>query len=179
MGVNQGDITENASCFDSDSSLLKMTNGETRFSIQNWFPTRPGESGNWYEVNLQIPSDIECDHCVLQWHYHTANTWGSDENGTGTGHGYQEEFYGCADVEIINTGAPIPSTENPTTKSSTTTTTTTSLPTVPTSTTKPTPGPTIPSDAENPCANGATGPFPHEICSKFYECYDGKAIVKD
>ena len=49
---------------------------------------------------------------MLQWRYHTANTWGSDENGTGTGHGPQEEFYGCADVEIIGTGA----TPRPTTK---------------------------------------------------------------
>jgi len=117
---------------------------------------------------------------VLQWQYHTANTWGTDENGTGTGHGYQEEFYGCADVEIINTGVPIPSTDNPTTKSSTTTTTTTTTTRPTTATTKkPTAVPTSPSDGENLCEDGDPGPFPHEVCSKFYECFDGKAVVKD
>ena len=74
------------------------------FSVQNILE-------EWFHFNLIVP-DIQCDHCVLQWRYHTANTWGSDENGTGTGHGPQEEFYGCADVEIIGTGA----TPRPTTK---------------------------------------------------------------
>ena len=69
---------------------------------------------------------------MLQWRYHTANSWGNDEHGTGLGYGHQEEFYGCADVEIINTtGKP---TEKPTLAPTTTTTSTTML----TTTSKPT-----------------------------------------
>ena len=37
-----------------------------------------------------LKDDIECDHCVLQWRYHTENGWGTDENGSGLGHGYVE-----------------------------------------------------------------------------------------
>ena len=106
---------------------------------------------------------MECDHCVLQWHYHTANTWGTDEDGTGTGHGYQEEFYGCADVEIVNTGnAPIettpatfPSTTTPITTTTTTTTTTKTTTTKTTTTTKSTTK--TPSNPDNTCAGGGPG----------------------
>ena len=56
-------------------------------------------------MNVKLPENLECDHCVLQWRYHTGNSWGTDENGMGgIGFGYQEEFYGCADIEIVATG---------------------------------------------------------------------------
>ncbi|XP_037091409.1 uncharacterized protein LOC119111709 [Pollicipes pollicipes] len=54
-----------------------------------------------FYVDVQIPSDLECEHCVFQWRYHCGNTWGHCPNGTsGDGCGPQEEFYGCADVSV-------------------------------------------------------------------------------
>ena len=60
----------------------------------------------------KLPADLTCEHCVIQWHYHTANSWACDDTGCGLGYGEQEEFYGCADIAITNTGAP-PSTHAP------------------------------------------------------------------
>ena len=37
---------------------------------------------------------------LLRLHLSTGNNWGTDAEGTGMGHGPQEEFYGCADVRI-------------------------------------------------------------------------------
>jgi len=169
--IGPNDSTENEACFDSDSSIVELESGGTRYSVQNILE-------EWFYFKLIVP-DIQCDHCVLQWRYHTANTWGSDENGTGTGHGPQEEFYGCADVEIIGTGA----TPRPTTKPTTTTTKrdTTKPPTTTTTratttTTKSTQKP--PSDGLF-CSNQSNGIYPHEHCDKFYECYDGNTVAKN
>merc|ERR1712141_773125 len=63
--------------------------GNTRGIIKTW---------------LQLPSHLTCEQCVLQWRYHTGNTWNCDKQ-TGrccTGCGYQEEFYSCADVKIVS-----------------------------------------------------------------------------
>jgi len=179
-----GELTEDSDCFSTDDSLLELENGETQYSITDFKPTKPGESGWWYLFNVKLPN-TECDHCVIQWRYHTANSWGIDENGSGLGHGYQEEFYGCADIEIINTSAN--PTDKPTTKPATTKTTTTSTKVsttkaTTTTTTKPTatePVPTQPPNSSNPCEGQVSGYFPHSDCSKFYQCDQGKAIVRD
>ena len=65
-------------------------------------------------MEAYLPSDLECDHCVLQWRYHCANSWGSDETGSGLGKGYQEEFYGCADISVKNKN--VKPTQAPSTK---------------------------------------------------------------
>ena len=72
------------------------------------------QGGYWYEMEAYLPTDLECDHCVLQWRYHCANSWGSDETGSGLGKGYQEEFYGCADISVKNKN--VKPTQAPTTK---------------------------------------------------------------
>ncbi|KAK6962183.1 cell wall integrity and stress response component 4, partial [Biomphalaria glabrata] len=55
-----------------------------------------------YSVDVFLPAGLTCDFCVLQWRYHTGNSWGEDPNGVQcVGCGPQEEFYGCADVRII------------------------------------------------------------------------------
>ncbi|XP_053387499.1 integumentary mucin C.1-like [Mercenaria mercenaria] len=49
-----------------------------------------------------LPDGMTCSQCVLQWKFQTDDTWGVDKD-TGKaciGCGYQEEFYGCADVAI-------------------------------------------------------------------------------
>lgn len=50
----------------------------------------------------RLPANMSCDHCVLQWRYNTGNRWNCDINDNcGHGMGPQEEFYGCADISIM------------------------------------------------------------------------------
>ncbi|XP_060596753.1 uncharacterized protein LOC132750735 [Ruditapes philippinarum] len=61
--------------------------------------------GVW-NMTYKLPTDMKCTQCVLQWKYNTGDTWGVDEV-TGKaciGCGLQEQFYGCADVSIQETG---------------------------------------------------------------------------
>ncbi|KAI8740124.1 Zonadhesin [Biomphalaria glabrata] len=61
-----------------------------------------------FQVNAVLPASLTCEHCVLQWRYHAGNSWGQNADGTGCiGCGYQEEFYGCADVRIVSRGTAI------------------------------------------------------------------------
>lgn len=53
-------------------------------------------------MNFRLPSDLTCEHCVLQWQYTAGNNWGVCANGTeGLGCGNQEQFYSCSDIAII------------------------------------------------------------------------------
>ncbi|KAJ8317041.1 hypothetical protein KUTeg_004945 [Tegillarca granosa] len=113
----------------------------------------PGAKVGLHNLTLEIPAGLTCDQCVLQWRYHTGNSWGVGEDGKGCiGCGPQEEFYACSDIRISNdcssshhkVSTQHPTTIKPTTKLTTTTTpktTTTTVTTKPTterSTTKPT-----------------------------------------
>lgn len=54
-----------------------------------------------YNMLVQLPTGLTCDHCVFQWRYVSGNNWGVCEDGTGAlGCGPQEEFRACADVSI-------------------------------------------------------------------------------
>jgi len=55
----------------SDDSLLMFGNGSDKYSIDDYFPTENGKSGWWYRTKVKIPKNLECEHCVLQWRYHT------------------------------------------------------------------------------------------------------------
>jgi hypothetical protein len=44
-----------------DRHLLTLTDGSTRFFVTS-------ETGLFFPV-AQLPSDVVCDHCVLQWRY--------------------------------------------------------------------------------------------------------------
>ncbi|XP_047032400.1 uncharacterized protein LOC124639190 [Helicoverpa zea] len=89
-------------CF--DQILLELEDGGTKYY--------PKEGSGTYEVNYRIPSNIVCEHCVLQWKYTAGNNWGVCENGTqGLGCGNQENFFSCSDIAIegdapYNTEAP-------------------------------------------------------------------------
>jgi len=76
-----------------DRNLLKLADGTTKFTGI--------EDTGIYHVPVQLPADIACDHCVIQWHYKAGNSWGSCSDGTqGIGCGAQETFINCADVAI-------------------------------------------------------------------------------
>ncbi|XP_064596525.1 uncharacterized protein LOC135463138 [Liolophura sinensis] len=72
-------------------------------------------------MEYQLPADLQCSHCVLQWVYNTGKDWGCDKQGTcAMGLGNQEQFIGCSDIAItVNGAAPITvsSTVSSTTKS--------------------------------------------------------------
>ena len=70
---------------------------------------------------LHLVTDVRL-YRVMQWHWHTANSWACEGSECGLGYGEQEEFYGCADFAIIPSGVP-PPTSPPTTKPTTKATT--------------------------------------------------------
>ncbi|KAK3599271.1 hypothetical protein CHS0354_012882 [Potamilus streckersoni] len=74
----------------------------------------PSESGTRYSVNnnnfvglhtikIQLPANMTCSQCIIQWHYNTGNSWGCENNMCGLGLGKQETFINCADVAIVDT----------------------------------------------------------------------------
>ncbi|KAH3809985.1 putative protein TPRXL [Dreissena polymorpha] len=82
--------------------LLTNHKGTTRYDLDANQITGTGE----FKVGLNLPDDVSCENCVLQWIYNTGNSWGCDSTtGTccvGCGPG-QENFWNCADIRIINT----------------------------------------------------------------------------
>lgn len=55
----------------------------------------------YYNVTLQLPPQLECTRCVLQWTYHVGNNWGFCPDGSGRlGCGPQENFRTCSDISI-------------------------------------------------------------------------------
>lgn len=60
-----------------------------------------------FSVRLQLPKNLICSQCVVQWHYTTGNIWGHCKNGSRqTGCGPQEVFRGCSDVAVFAPGDP-------------------------------------------------------------------------
>ncbi|PVD29345.1 hypothetical protein C0Q70_11943 [Pomacea canaliculata] len=55
-------------------------------------------------VRLQLPEDVTCTQCVLQWTYNTGNSWGCGDNGCCIGCGPQEQFVNCVDIAITARG---------------------------------------------------------------------------
>ncbi|KAK0058915.1 solute carrier family 25 (mitochondrial carrier protein) member 16 [Biomphalaria pfeifferi] len=52
-------------------------------------------------LKVQLPRNVKCRACLLQWKYNAGNSWGVDPDGTGCiGCGNQEQFYGCSDIAI-------------------------------------------------------------------------------
>jgi hypothetical protein len=178
--ILDGQTTEDEACFNSDESQVSLENGDTKLDV-----TTKIESKN-YLTTMVLPDDLYCDHCVLQWRYHTGNSWGCDDTGCDVGNGQQEEFYGCADIKIEQRSGTRPpttqtttktTTKNTTTKNTTTTKTTsgdssTLTPTTKITTTEFTT--TESNDLENFCENKSAGLYTHPIdCGKFISCANG------
>jgi len=81
---------EQQSCF--DQNILQLVTGGTKLPAGPTGPTR---------TRVQLPNNLRCDRCILQWNYRAGNGWGDCGNGTSaTGCGPQETFRGCADIRI-------------------------------------------------------------------------------
>ena len=90
-----------------DQHLLTMLAGGQRY-----YPAPPGPGGR-YNIEYQLPPDLTCDLCVVQWRYVAGNSWGRCDNGTeGIGCGAQEEFRACADVHISTSNGWFDDTPN-------------------------------------------------------------------
>ena len=77
-----------------DMHLLSRVNGNHMY-----YPAKP-EPGGRYKISYQLPSDLTCDLCVLQWRYVAGNSWGKCDNGT--------EGIGCgAQVDMTMFSLPI------------------------------------------------------------------------
>ncbi|XP_013416596.1 uncharacterized protein LOC106178104 [Lingula anatina] len=75
-----------------DQYLLELADGSgTRWEVSS-------DEKRLFEIQLRLPSFLRCEHCVFQWKYHAGNTWGTRE---------QEEFYGCADIQITDDDAKL------------------------------------------------------------------------
>jgi predicted carbohydrate-binding protein with CBM5 and CBM33 domain len=83
-------------CNDGGACSDPMANKD-RYVLEN----ASGGGPRNYQVNLKVPEDTQCNNCVLQWMYQTANSRDS----------YPETFWNCADVSVTansNPGAPTP-----------------------------------------------------------------------
>ena len=73
---------------------MSLASGEANFTV-------PDEVGKTYDIEIQLPTDLTCDQCILQWTYRAGNNWGVDPDGHGcVGCGAQEHFRTCSDIRI-------------------------------------------------------------------------------
>ncbi|KAH8248267.1 hypothetical protein KR038_009874 [Drosophila bunnanda] len=90
--------SESEECF--NQHLLNFADG----SQENYIGTVTGD----IVMTVQLPTDLNCVHCVLRWTYTAGNNWGVCEDGTGAmGCGAQETFVNCADISVISSARSI------------------------------------------------------------------------
>lgn len=82
-------------CF--DRILLKILNQNEFDENEYRFHLKQNHVQNFYAVQLELPKDVYCKFCILQFRYHVLNTF-NEANTEET-----EEIYNCADIEIIET----------------------------------------------------------------------------
>lgn len=85
------EIRETEDCF----KPLQLANGNWSYEIEG----KDGPGQRFIQVIL--PRDLECERCVLRWHWKTANNWGRCEDGSDqVGCGPQETYRNCADIAV-------------------------------------------------------------------------------
>lgn len=89
------DKRESDACF--DRFKVQISDGSSTYPL-------PSAAAKDYTLSIKLPSDLVCNHCVLQWTYVAGNNWGwCDDGKTGAlGCGPQEHFRNCADIKITN-----------------------------------------------------------------------------
>lgn len=89
---NLDDQNESEACF--ERYTLLTSSGSDKYVL-------PSTSAGNYIVPLRLPSNLYCNHCVLQWTYVAGNNWGVCPDGSGAlGCGPQEHFRICSDIQI-------------------------------------------------------------------------------
>jgi len=63
-------------------------------------PLTKGDHNGKYNIKLQLPSDMACEHCVLQWHWTSSNSCDGGLACSGS-----EQFWNCADLKITGDGS--------------------------------------------------------------------------
>lgn len=58
---------EDEECF--EKTRLSLTNGEEIFQLET-------NKADYYDMVLQLPEDLRCEHCVLQWTYNAGKLLG-------------------------------------------------------------------------------------------------------
>ncbi|XP_017104157.2 uncharacterized protein [Drosophila bipectinata] len=90
--------SESEECF--SQYPLKFTDDSLKYYINSTTGEIP--------VTVQLPTNLNCIHCVLRWTYTAGNNWGVCEDGTGAmGCGAQETFKNCADISILSSARSI------------------------------------------------------------------------
>jgi hypothetical protein len=85
---------ESEACFERNKVLI--SGGSENYPL-------PSTESRDYSLSIQLPPNLVCNHCVLQWTYVAGNNWGTCSNGIGKiGCGPQEHFRTCSDIKIIN-----------------------------------------------------------------------------
>ncbi|XP_077538197.1 uncharacterized protein LOC144150219 [Haemaphysalis longicornis] len=98
---------ESDECFDRHLLPVVTASGPARKKSAFYSdepPTRyrlPTAANGLYLIQVQLPEGVTCEHCVLRWHWRSANNWGDCGDGTmALGCGPQETYRNCADVAI-------------------------------------------------------------------------------
>ena len=96
--------------------------------------------------------NVILNYLLFQWTYRTANSWGTDPDGTScVGCGKQEHFRACADIAIARDGNPDPPTTlNP----------------IPSTTKNPVATTANDPVTDAPCTNGGTRNYKRVCCKK-------------
>ncbi|KAF7418619.1 hypothetical protein HZH68_001272 [Vespula germanica] len=73
---------------------VQLADGSYKYNIERY-------QAEVHLIEAILPQGLICEHCVLRWHYRTANSWGICEDGSATiGCGNQEIFRSCSDIAI-------------------------------------------------------------------------------
>jgi len=88
--INYNSSKETQECMDKHPLYLADNPRKTKFNVPR---QGPGKTINY---KVQLPPNVTCSQCVVQWTYRRGNING--------GKGPQETFRNCADIEIKDTG---------------------------------------------------------------------------
>ena len=108
-----GDIGKPPMTEEKFTHVIPQPDGKEKWQL-------PSRSNGVFTVILQLPKDLVCEHCVMQWWYKVGNNWGCNYDGTcGLGKGERHEsFVNCADIRIVDPD-PSTTTQAPTTSAAT------------------------------------------------------------
>lgn len=81
--------------------LKQPDSGDTKWKINS-------TKNRVFEITLELPRGLTCEHCVIQWWWRVANNWGCDGSDCGMGKGQQETFVNCADIMITKSDGSVP-----------------------------------------------------------------------